>query len=147
MAKTAPIVTTPLEEGKKFWQGADFYVALGLIIASASSAFMDQTQAQLTWLVEGIFAGVYLLRQLATGKFSFKSFEFNNGWSYIGQILILVAPQFAETVPVFKELVKAFVDQNWPAVISGLLSLGTILYYILTRGNNKKEAKRILSAE
>lgn len=144
MTKVTP--TTPKSE-KKFWEGTDFYVVLGLVITSASSAFMEESQAQITWLVEGIFAGLYLIRQLATGKFSFSEFKINNGWNYVLQLVVLVAPQFAEAVPALRDLVDAFINQNWPAVISGLLSLGTILYYILTRPQNKAEFKKLAGAK
>jgi len=121
-------------------------MALGLLILAFSTIPMDDAQTQIALLVGGISAGVYLVRQIITGKWSFKNFQDKNGWNYLAQLLILISPQFAELVPGLQSLVEALIDQDWGAVISAAVSLVTILYYILSSKTNKNELKRLMSS-
>lgn len=144
MAKVAPNPQALSEQtDKKFWQGTNFYMALGLLILSASTLAMDQAQAQLTFLIEGVVAGIYLIRQVATGKFSFKNFQDKNGWNYLAQLILLVSPQFADLVPGLQKLTEALVAKDWGAVISALFSIGTILYYLVSNKGNRAEVARL----
>ena len=144
MAKVSPNTQVSAgETEKKFWQGTNFYMALGLLILSASTLAMDQAQAQLTFLIEGVVAGIYLIRQVATGKFSFKNFQDKNGWNYLAQLILLVSPQFTDLVPGLQKLTEALIEKDWGAVISAMFSIGTILYYLVSNKGNRGEVARI----
>ena len=121
---------------KKFWQGSNFYIHAILAIVSLWGAVQPEL---ITELVIGGFAvasGLGFIRNhFKTGKFDKKKFFDANWWSYVGTTItsitaISIPP---ETYDAIANLLQAFGDKNWPAVLMALFTLGSMLYNIFVK--------------
>jgi hypothetical protein len=121
---------------KKFWQSTNFYIHAILAVV----ALWGWVQPELiTELVIGGFAVAagfgFIRNHIKTGKFDKSKFFDANWWAYVGTAIssvtaISIPP---ETYDAIANLLQAFGDKNWPAVITALITIGSMVYNIFVK--------------
>lgn len=127
-------MSTPTTQ--KFWQGTNFWVAALLVVLSLFGGG-EGLATQVVMSVSGVIAAFFALRQfLSSAKFGGwkETFLQGNTLNYISQVLLLVGvPNIDQIVPPLKDLIDAFVQGNWGLVISRVVSLATIVFYLFIK--------------
>ena len=54
-----------------------------------------------------------------------------NGINYLTAVLVAISPALGDLVPPLKSLIEAIQAGNWGAIVSALVSLGTIIFYLV----------------
>jgi len=132
-------------ENTKFWQGTNFWVTLALLVTVGFTSFTEQTGETISLAVAGVFAGVFAVRQLVKdGKWDFTKFRTSvNTWNYISQLVVLaLGPEFAQFIPLLRDLVDAAILKDVGKIISVVFSIGTLIYYLIQQ-KNREELSRI----
>lgn len=122
-------------ENKKFWQGTQFYFALLILVGSFWGLQQDQATAIVsagTGLV-GAFGIVRNFLKVAQPQPFLPTLLSANGLNYLTALLVAISPALGDLVPPVQKLVEAIAAKNFGAIISALVSLGTIIYYIVRR--------------
>ena len=124
----------------KFWQGTNFWVALGM----AAGSIWGLTSEDITPIVSGVFGitgGLFAVRE------KIKSAAVNwvewisspNTWNYVVAAIAAIVPVIpAGLGPKISELVSALIGKNWPSAITALLSIFSMLYFIIMGVAKKK---------
>ena len=124
----------------KFWQGTNFWIALGM----AAGSIWGLTSEDITPIVSGVFGitgGLFAIRE------KIKSAAVNwvewisspNTWNYVVAAIAAIVPVIpAGLGPKISELVSALMGKNWPSAITALLSIFSMLYFIIMGGAKKK---------
>jgi len=124
----------------KFWQGTNFWIALGM----AAGSIWGLTSEDITPIVSGVFGitgGLFAVRE------KIKSAAVNwvewisspNTWNYVVAAIAAIVPVIpAGLGPKISELVSALMGKNWPSAITALLSIFSMLYFIIMGGAKKK---------
>ena len=124
----------------KFWQGTNFWITLGM----AAGSIWGLTSEDITPIVSGVFGitgGLFAVRE------KIKSAAVNwvewisspNTWNYVVAAIAAIVPVIpAGLGPKISELVSALIGKNWPSAITALLSIFSMLYFIIMGGAKKK---------
>ena len=124
----------------KFWQGTNFWIALGM----AAGSIWGLMSEDITPIVSGVFGitgGLFAVRE------KIKSAAVNwvewisspNTWNYVVAAIAAIVPVIpAGLGPKISELVSALMGKNWPSAITALLSIFSMLYFIIMGGAKKK---------
>ena len=124
---------------KKFYQGTQFWFALLILIGSFWGMTQD-TATQVISAVVGLIGAVGTVRNFvknAEPKPFLPTLLSANGINYLTAVLVAISPQLGDIVPPLKSLIEAIQAGNWGAIVSTLVSLGTIIFY-LVRNNKPK---------
>lgn len=124
---------------KKFYQGTQFWFALLILIGSFWGMTQD-TATQVISAVVGLIGAVGTVRNFvknAEPKPFLPTLLSANGINYLTAVLVAISPQLGDIVPPLKSLIEAIQAGNWGAIVSALVSLGTIIFY-LVRNNKPK---------
>ena len=124
--------TTP---SKKWWQSANFYIAVVLAIGGYFFAFPEGKAIE---AVNGLFATIagggalyqfFKARPETKGKGWFADANF---WNYTSTALVAVLPVAGpELLPSLKGVVEGLVQGNWGNIITFGLSFFTIIYKLI----------------
>ena len=119
-----------------FWKGTNFWIAALMVILSIFGGG-EALASQVVMSVSGLIAAFFAVRQFVnSAKFGGwkKTFVQGNTLNYLAQVLLLVGiPNVDQLVAPTKELVQAFVERNWGRVISAVVSLATIVFYLFIK--------------
>ena len=119
-----------------FWKGTNFWIAALMVILSIFGGG-EALASQVVMSVSGLIAAFFAVRQFVnSAKFGGWKETFVQGHTlnYLAQVLLLVGiPNVDQLVAPTKELVQAFVEGNWGRVISAVVSLATIVFYLFIK--------------
>lgn len=125
-----------MENTIPFWKGTNFWVASIMVIISLFGGG-DGIANTVVMSVSGVIAAFFAVRQfINSAKFGgwYKTLVQGNTLNYLAQVLILVGiPNVEQLVPPLKDLIDAFVQKNWGLVISRVVSLATIVFYLFVK--------------
>jgi hypothetical protein len=131
------------ETAPKFWQGTNFWVALFMAVGGLWGGIQETDVNAVIGPVFGLVGGVFLLREkIKSAVINWKEWALSkNTWNYFFAALAAIVP----TLPAglgdkLSELLTAFAGKNWTAVITGVISLATIIYFWITGGKAAKKA-------
>lgn len=121
---------------KTFWQSTGFWVSalmVGLSLFGGSEALASQAVAA----VGGVVAAFFAVRQFAnSAKFGgwYETLVQGNTLNYIAQVVLLLGiPNVDQLIPPLKDLISGFSEGNWGRVISALVSIATIVFYLFIK--------------
>lgn len=130
------MATLTTSQAPKFWQGTNFWVA-ALIFIFSFFGNGQELAGQIVGLVTAGIAAVFGIRQFfQQNKFGgfYKTLVQGNTLNYLAQVLIYAGiPNVDQLVPPLKTAVEAFASGNWGQIVSALVSLGTIVFYLFFR--------------
>ena len=125
MSNTALQVQSP-------WTGTNIYTQLLLLVTSFLGGMSDQQAGMIVAAVAAVIAAFAGLRTWIIGrKFTpGKSWIADpNNWSYLGAVLVGLSPKLGELLPSFRSIVEALFAGNWGQVITGVLTLFSLIFY------------------
>jgi len=116
--------------------GTNFYIQALLVLASLAGGMSQDEAGLIVSGLSGAVAAVFAFRNWVVGrKFVTPKTWWGdaNNWSYLTAALVAILPFSAELLPPIKDLITAFIAKDWGNIIKGLISLGTIIYYLLKK--------------
>lgn len=117
-------------------KGTNFWIALLVFILSMFGG-NESLASQVVMSVSGLIAAFFAVRQFVnSAKFGGwkEAFVQGNTLNYLAQVLLLVGiPNIDQLIPPAKSLVQGFIDGNWGNVISSLVTLATIVFYLFIK--------------
>ena len=120
----------------KFWQGTNFWVSLVIAVGS----IWGLTSEDVTPMVTGIFGilgtGFAIREKIKDVAVNWVAWISSpNTWNYVFAAAAAIIPSLpAGLGPKVSELIEAVIGQNWPSVISTVLSIVAMLYFMITGG-------------
>jgi len=114
------------------WTGTNIYGQILLLIASFFGGMSQDTAGLVVAAGAAVIAAVLAFRNwIVNAKFSLdKSWVADpNNISYLTAVLVGISPKLGELVPSAVDLFNAMSSGNWGSIISGLVSLGSLVYY------------------
>lgn len=119
----------------KFWKGTQFYFAL-LIFAGQFFGMSEGMATQIVSAVVGMIGAAGIVRNFvktAEPTPFLPTLLSANGINYLTAVLVSISPQLGDLVPPLKGLIEAIQAGNWGQIVSAMVSLGTIVYYIVKK--------------
>jgi|JI10StandDraft_1071094.scaffolds.fasta_scaffold185485_4 hypothetical protein len=120
---------------KKFWQGTQFYFAL-LILIGSFWGMTEGTANAVIGAAVGLIGAVGTVRNFlktASPQPFLPTLLSANGINYLTAVLVAISPALGDLVPPLKTLIEAIQAGNWGAIVSALVSLGTIIFYLVKK--------------
>lgn len=120
----------------KFWQGANFWIALVLAIGGL---FVGFPQGEASTAVQAIFAligALGALREKVKGlNIDWKAWlTSRNTWNYLSAVFISIFPALPpDLFARLNELFISLVGGNWQGIATAVFSIATMLYYIFRK--------------
>ena len=124
----------------KFWQGTNFWVALGMAVGS----IWGLTSEDISPIVSGVFGitgGLFAAREkIKSAVVDWVTWiKSPNTWNFVMAAVVAAVPVIPAGIgPKISELVSALIGKNWPSAITALLSIFSMLYFIIMGGAKKK---------
>lgn len=119
-----------------FWQGTNFWVASLMVILSLFGG-SEGLANTVVMSVSGVIAAFFAVRQFVkSAKFGgwYKTLVQGNTLNYLAQVVVLIGiPNVEQLIPPLKDVIDAFTQKNWGRVISGVVSLATIVFYLFVK--------------
>ena len=112
--------------------GTNVYVNILLLIGSFFGGMSGDTATIIVSAVMAVVAAVFAFRNwVVTAKFSLKKSWVGdpNNWAYVTAIIAGAVPAASELITPLKELANALVAGNWGNIITGAVTLLSIVYY------------------
>jgi len=130
----------------KNFLSTNFIMALLLLVSAVFSISGEVTQ-QGAALLTGAVAFAGLAREaFKSAKFiGWDKFLDANVWNYIVGAAIAILPALEPAMPALKKVIDAVVLKDWGAVLSGVISLGTVVWYTVIKP--KIDAKAVAEAQ
>lgn len=120
----------------KFWQGANFWIALTLAVGGIFVGFPQGEAAAAVQALFALIGAVGLVREKVKGlKIDWKAWLTTpNTWNYFAAVFIAVFPALPPDLFLrLNELFAAVVGGNWQGIVTALFSIATMLYYIIRK--------------
>lgn len=119
----------------KFWQGTNFWIsALMLILAPLGIA--EGVAVETVAFGFGAVTFVGLVRStITTAHFQgwAELFKNKNWWNYLAGVVIAIAPGLGGLLPAIQDLTNAISLKNYGAIISALLTIGTMIFHLIKK--------------
>lgn len=130
----------------KNFLSTNFIMALLLLVSAVFSISGEVTQ-QGAALLTGAIAFAGLAREaFKSAKFiGWNKFLDANVWNYFVGAVVVILPALEPAMPALKNVIDAIVEKDWGAVLSGVFSLGTVVWYALVKP--KLEAQKETDAQ
>ena len=125
-----------MQQEIKFWQGANFWVALTLAIGGLWAGFSESDAANAVGYVFALIGAIFAIREKVKGnKIDWKQWiSSRNTWNYIATVVISIFPALTPELFVrLNELFAALIAGNWQGIVTALFSIATMLYYIVRK--------------
>ena len=119
----------------KWYQGTQFYFALLILVGSFWGLKQSDASAIISAAV-GLIGVVGTVRNFvkdAKPQPFLPTLLSANGINYLTAVLVAISPALGDIVPPLKSLIEAIQAGNWGAMISALVSLGTIIFYLVKK--------------
>jgi len=114
------------------WTGTNIYGQILLLIASFFGGMSQDTAGLVVAAGAAVIAAVLAFRNwIVNAKFSLdKSWVADpNNIAYLTAVLVGISPKLGDLVPGAVDLFNAMSSGNWGSIISGLVSIGSLVYY------------------
>lgn len=121
-----------MEQTTKFWQGTNFWVAALMAVFGISFGF---SESDVSGIVSWAFGGVgiaFAIREKVKGAhIDVKAWlTSKNTWNYVFAAIAAGAPAIpAGLGDKISDIAAAIAGKNWGALLTGVVSLGTIVYF------------------
>jgi hypothetical protein len=112
--------------------GTNLYVNLLLLIASIFGGMTTDTATLIVAAGSGVVGAIFAIRNwIVNAHFSLnKSWVADpNNWAYVAAIVTGFLPAASGLVPGLRDLVNALIAGNWSAIITGAITLISLVYY------------------
>ncbi len=112
--------------------GTNMYVNILLLIASVFGGMSADTATMVAAAGTGVIGAIFALRnwfvtaRLTTGKTWVGD---PNNWAYVAAIVTGIIPAAAPLVEPLRGLAASLIAGNWPAIITGAVTLISLVYY------------------
>lgn len=113
----------------------NFWIAVSLIIGGFWVGFNNEEATNLVMNIFAVVAGVgFFANYFKDAKTEVKKWVQNaNFWTYLSVIVTNLIPDFpAEALTAVQEIVINIFGQNWQGVLSGVFTLITFIYKVVT---------------
>jgi len=121
---------------KSPWESSNFWIA---VVLAVGGLFVGFPQDEARWFVEalfGIVASVGLIREkVKNTSVDWKAWLRSvNTWNYLAAAVVALIPAIPSELFVrLRDLADASLSGNWQGIITALFSIGTIIYYTVTK--------------
>ena len=127
-------MNTDVTGKKPFYLSTNFYLALLMLIGSFW-ALPIELGRELTLAFTAVIAAFGLFRQwLKTkpGRLPLREWlkKDANTWNYLAGVVLTILPFAGELVPALRDVVDAIINGQWNLLLTRLITLGTIAYYL-----------------
>ncbi len=124
-------------ENKKWYQSANFYIALVLAIGGFFVGFPEGAAGDAVAAIFGLIGSGGAIYQFFKSRPERKGkswFADANFWNYAGAVIVSIVPTYGgELVEPLKQTLTALIGGNWNGVIIGAVSLATILFKLFKK--------------
>ena len=120
----------------KFWQGTNFWLAIVLAFGGLFVGFPEGAARNTVGAIFALVSGAGAIREFVKGaKVDVKAWIGSvNTWNYLGAALMAIFPMLTpELFTSLSNLANAVISGNLQGIVTAVLSLGTILYYIFVK--------------
>jgi len=128
---------------KPFWQSANFWTAVVLVIGGLFVGFPAEAAENTVLNIFTLIAGSMGIREWLKGKPKLdpeKAVNRSNWWNYLATVVISIFPNLPpEILTQLEEAVGSAIAGNWQGLIVAVFSIATILYNLFQQ--RKKEEK------
>jgi hypothetical protein len=123
------------------------FIMAALLLVSAVFSISGEVTQQGAALLTGAVAFAGLAREaFKSAKFiGWDKFLDANVWNYLVGAAIAILPALEPAMPALKKVIDAVVLKDWGAVLSGVISLGTVVWYTVIKP--KIDAKAVAEAQ
>jgi hypothetical protein len=123
------------------------FIMAALLLVSAIFSISGEVTQQGFALLTGAIAFAGLAREaFKSAKFiGWDKFLDANVWNYLVGAVVVVLPALEPAMPALKKVIDAVVLKDWGAVLSGVISLGTVVWYTVIKP--KIDAKAVAGAQ
>lgn len=122
-------------EKTAFWQGTNFWVGV-LMLILVPFGISQGVAEQVVQFGFGAVALVFAVRTALTSA-HFQGwasiFKNANWWNYLTGVIVAISPNIGSLVPALQDLADAISLKNYGKIISAILTLGTMIYYLITK--------------
>lgn len=133
-----------LDRLKEAIKGTNFWLAVLLFLGSWVALTEDAAGAIIV-AVTAVVAAVGAVRLWIKNDFKWVgSKNLNreaNMWNYLGQIVIALFPLAGDLTPALADLVEALITKQWNLVISRVITLITVIIYLIRQSKNDETPK------
>jgi hypothetical protein len=111
------------------------FIMAALLLVSAIFSISGEVTQQGFALLTGAIAFAGLAREaFKSAKFiGWDKFLDANVWNYLVGAVVVVLPALEPAMPALKKVIDAVVLKDWGAVLSGVISLGTVVWYTVIK--------------
>lgn len=124
---------------KKWYQSANFYIALVLAIGGFFIGFPENAAKDTVAALFALIAGGGVIYQFAKARPATKGkawFTDGNFWNYVTTVVVSLLPTFGgELIEPVRQIAESLLGGNWNGAIIGAISLVTILIKIFRKPN------------
>lgn len=127
--------------------GTNMWVNLVLLIASLFGGMSGTDAGIIGAAIAAVIGAVFAIRNwIVTAKFKLdKSWIADpNNWAYLAAVVTGLIPAAAPLIPGLKSLAEALVSGNWPAIITGAVSLISLVWYTFFKNKAPRGAATLL---
>ena len=124
-------------EQTKFWQGTNFWVAAIMALTGISIGFSEaEVSSVVGWIFGGIGTAFAIREKVKSAQIDVKAWlTSKNTWNYVFAAIAAAVPNLpAGLGDKIGEIATAVAGKNWSALVTGVISLGTIIYFWLFAG-------------
>lgn len=112
--------------------GTNVYVNLLLLIGSIFGGMSDSTATLIVAAGSGVIGAFFAIRNwIVNAKFSLNKSWIGdpNNWAYLTAVIVGLVPAASGLIEPLKGLAQALVAGNWGAIITGAVTLISLIYY------------------